>query len=109
MEECIGSLGNATAFSTTESDSGYRQIKIPEVDRHKTTFSRHHRSSRFIWMPIGLKNASSSFQRAVAIIKSEEKWGLALVYLDGIKVYSEPFTEYLVHVRFIRVLRQILG
>ena len=99
MHECIDSLGDATVFTTLDCTSGYWQVEIAERDRDKTTLASHSGLYRFLSMPVGLKNAPATFQRAVNIILSCVKWETALVYLDDVIVYSQTVTEHMVHVR----------
>ena len=99
MDECIDSLGDATVFTTLDCNSGYLQVEIAEEDRNKTSFASHSGLYRFLRMPFGLKNAPTTFQRAVDIILSRVKWDTALVYLDDVIVYSRTVTE---HIRTLR-------
>ena len=74
MDGCIDSLGDATVFTTPDCNSRYWQVEIAEEDRDKTTFASHCGLYRFIDMPLGLKNASGTFQRAVDINLYRVKW-----------------------------------
>ena len=60
-------------------------------------------------MPIGLKNAPATFQRAVDIIPSWVKWQHALVYLDDVIVYSKTVEAHFQHVREVLTLLQAAG
>jgi len=41
MDECIGSLGEATIFSTLDCKAGYCQAAIAPEDREETVFVCH--------------------------------------------------------------------
>lgn len=55
-DECIGSFGDTTVFSTLDDNSGYWKIEIDKRDRDKTAFTSHRSLFKFTSMPFGLKN-----------------------------------------------------
>lgn len=59
MEECIGSIVEATMFSTLEASSGYWQIEIVEKNRERKDFTSLRDLYQFNWMLFGLKCTSS--------------------------------------------------
>ena len=61
---------DAAVFTTLDCNSGYWQVPITPEDRDKTTFTTHLGSLRHLQMPLGLKNAPATFQRALDIILS---------------------------------------
>lgn len=78
MDECIGSPGEATVFSTLDANSGNWNVIIEDEYQEKTAFSSHRGLYRFIHMPIGLKNASETFQQTMDVIPASVKWQFAL-------------------------------
>lgn len=60
-------------------------------------------------MPLGLKNALTSFQRAVSSILSRVRWKFDLVHLEDIIVYLKSVSDHLVHVRTALALIQSGG
>jgi Reverse transcriptase (RNA-dependent DNA polymerase) len=70
MDECIDSLGEAVVFTTLDCNSGYWQIPVEPADREKTAFTSHLGIYQFRRLPFGLRNAPSTFQRAIDIILS---------------------------------------
>jgi Reverse transcriptase (RNA-dependent DNA polymerase) len=74
LDECIDILGNAVVFSTLDANSGYWKVSMHPDDRDKTTFTCHVGTFRFKRMPFGLRNAPSTFQRAVDVILSGVRW-----------------------------------
>jgi len=70
MDDFLDSLGNATVFYTLEWNFGYWKIPVAAADRYKTTLTSHMGLFRLLWLPLGLVNASASFQRALDIILS---------------------------------------
>jgi hypothetical protein len=98
MDECIDSLVDAVVLSTLDCNSCYWHIPLDEADRDKKTFCSHARTFRFLRMPLGLRNAPATFQRAIEIIISGLKWRTCLVYLDDIIIYSNSREDHYHHV-----------
>ena len=70
MDDCIESLGDAVVFTTLDCNSGYWQLPVAPEDQDKTTFTTQCGTFRYTRMPFGLKNAPSTFPRALDIILS---------------------------------------
>jgi len=106
MDECIGSLGEATIFSTLDCKAGYCQAAIAPEDREETVFVCHAGAYQYMRMPFGRRNPPATFQRALDIILSGVKWKSCLIYLNDVIVYSKTEDEHNVHVdRVLRPLR----
>ena len=60
-------------------------------------------------MPFGLKNAPSTFQRAMDIILAPAKWPFAIVYLDNIIIFSKTLEEHFEHIQVVMKLCQAAG
>jgi Reverse transcriptase (RNA-dependent DNA polymerase) len=88
LDECIDSHGVAIVFSTLDANYDYWQVSIRPEDRDMTTFTCHVGIFRFKRMPFGLRNAPSTFQRAMDVILSGLRWQKCLCYLDDIIVFS---------------------
>jgi Reverse transcriptase (RNA-dependent DNA polymerase) len=97
MDDFIDSLGDAAVFAALDCDSGYMQIPVNPEDRDKTTFTSNY-ECRFLRLPFGLRNAPSSFRRAIDIILSGVKWKTCLVYLDDVIVFSSSRQAHIEHV-----------
>jgi Reverse transcriptase (RNA-dependent DNA polymerase) len=65
-------------------------------DRDKTTFTCHVGTFRFKCMPFGLRNAPSTFQRAMDVILSGVRWQkcYCVCYLDDIIVLSSSMESH---------------
>ena len=70
MVDSIDSLGDTELFTTLDCNSGYLQVPVAPEDQDKTTFTTHFRTFRYTCMPLGLKNAPATFQRALDVILS---------------------------------------
>ena len=57
IEESLGAVGNAEWFSTLDLASGFNQVAMDPVDRHKTAFITPLGLYEYNRMPFGLTNA----------------------------------------------------
>ena len=81
-------MGGQEAYSFTDGFYGYHQIRIHEVDRHKTTFAIEWGSFQYTVMPFGLKNAPAIFSRVVVEVFKEFIHKLLVVYFDDWTVFG---------------------
>jgi hypothetical protein len=63
-------------------------------DRDKTTFTCHVGTFRFKRMRFWLRDAPSTFQRAMDVILSEARWQKCLCYLDDTIVFSSSMESH---------------
>eukprot|EP00170_Pyropia_yezoensis_P002053 contig_8751_g2057 len=104
MDDCIDFLGDATLFSTLDCNASYWQITLADEDKDKTNFTCHMGLFRCKRLPFGLTYAPATFERAIDIILSGQRWRTCLVYLDDIIVFSETPAEHLEHLREVLAL-----
>lgn len=76
----------------------YWRVKVDGRSRDKTALALHRRLQKSIPMPFGLPNAPSTFQRSMNTIQSLVKKQFALVYLDGVVIFSKPSEQHIDHV-----------
>lgn len=74
MDKCVDLLGKVNVFSTLGPSSGYWQIKIEDADKDASAITFHHGLYRFFCMPVGLRNATSTFHGSIEVIISSVKW-----------------------------------
>lgn len=73
--------------------SNYHQIKINEVDTHKTAFSTKSGHYEYLRMPFGLSSAPATFSRAMkSVLMGLEEMSTA--YLDDIVVRGSSLRDY---------------
>ena len=68
MDLLIDSATGSTMFSFMDGFSGYNQIRMAPKDAEKTAFRTPTGNFYYIVMPLGLKNASATYQRAMTAI-----------------------------------------
>lgn len=89
MDDYIISSGKAIAFSTLDTNSGYRQVKIDEKHRDIKSSTSRHGLNQFNRMSFGLRNALGAFQCTMNVILSSVKWHFAIVYVEDIAIFSK--------------------
>jgi Reverse transcriptase (RNA-dependent DNA polymerase) len=98
-------MSQARYFSTMDIASAFWQIPMYPDDVHFTRFITAGGKYEWLWMPFGLMNASSTFQRFM----DEVLQGLDFVvaYLDDVFVFSRTWKDHCVHITtiFDRFLR----
>ena len=104
MEDCLDILGEARLFTTLEALWGYWQVPIAELDRNETTFTSHMGTLRYKRMPFGLRNAPTTFQRALDIILSGVRWKTCLIYIDDVVIFSKTEEEHFAQVIHVLTL-----
>ena len=71
-------------FSSLDLAKGFWQIKIAEVDRHKTAFTTLYGQYRFNRLPFGLNSSPGAFQSVMQPVLGDLLWENCLVYVDDI-------------------------
>lgn len=89
-----------------ECKSGYHQIKLAEVDIHKTTFSSPGGLYEWLVLPFGRKNAPSQFRcRMDTIFKPYIPF--IVNYIDDFVVFSYTMQEHLQHIqKFTEIIQK---
>lgn len=92
-------LFGSTNCSTLDLSSAYHQIPVNEEGKNKTSIITSFGLFLFNFMPFGLKNLSSTFQRFM----NEVMFDLPFIfcYIDNILIFSKSENEHLQHVKTV--------
>lgn len=77
-------LGEASYFSKLDLKTGFHQIRISPKDTNKTAFKIKYGHYEFLVMPMGLRDAPSTFQALMNDIFSDIIDDYLVIYLDDI-------------------------
>ena len=81
--------------------AGFTQLSIKPEDREKLAFRSHRGLYQFKRMPFGYQNGPAVFQRVMQGILAPYLWIFALVYIDGIVIFSKSFEDHLIHLELV--------
>lgn len=96
INDVLDKLGNCQYFSTLDLASGFYQVEMDPKDIPKTAFNVENGHYEFLRMPMGLKNAPSTFQRVMDNVLKDLQNVVCLVYLDDIVVFSTSLQEHII-------------
>ncbi|MBW0569557.1 hypothetical protein O181_109272 [Austropuccinia psidii MF-1] len=98
MNQLTNVFNGSSIFSKIDLRGAYSLLRIKEADERLTCLRTEYGSFEYWVMPFGLTNAPASFQRLVNHIFQDCLDVYAVVYLDGIMVYSKSEEEHVTHV-----------
>ena len=94
IDRALEHLSGSQWYSTFDMLSGYWQVKLTPDTIEKTAFSVPGKGHfEFVVVPMGATNAPAHFQRVMDLALHGLTWGICLVYLDDIIVFSNTFDE----------------
>jgi hypothetical protein len=96
IDKCVGS----EVFSFMDGFSGYNQIQIKPEDQHKMTFICPWGNFSYRKIPVSLKNAGATFQRAMNFAFHDLKH-IVEAYLDNLATHSRKRVDHVIHLRVV--------
>ena len=100
MEEIIDCLGEAMYVSTLDLNKGFHQVPMKPDDIEKTAFCTPWGKYEYLFMPFGLRNAPSTFQRLMDLVL-DDLLDFVRSYIDDIAIFSKTWTEHLQHLKSV--------
>ena len=101
ITDILDRLGRAQYFSTLDLASGFHQIEMEKDSIEKTAFSVDNGHYEYLRMPFGLKNAPSTFQRAMDEVLKELQNKICMVFMDDIIIFSVGLQEHIQNIKLV--------
>ena len=100
IEEILDLLATAKYISKIDLTKGFHQIPVKPEDSPKTAFCTPWGKYEFCFMPFGLRNGPSVFQRLMDTLLHKEK-AISQVYIDDIAVFSSSWEDHCKHIGIV--------
>ena len=89
IDDLFNQLKGASIFLKIDLRSGYHQLRIKDVDVHKTTLRVRYGHYEFLVMSFGLKNAPTTFMDLMNHVFRLYVDQFVIVFIDNILMYSK--------------------
>ena len=101
IDDLFDQLKSASIFSKIDLRSGYHQLRIKDVDVHKTMFRTRYEQYEFLVMPFGLTNTPTAFMDLMNRVFRPYVDQFFVVFIDDILVYSKNRKSHDTHLRVV--------
>ena len=99
INEILHSLGGAKVFSTLDLKSAFHQIRLDPETKHYTAFSVGNEKFEYSCLPFGMATSPSVYQCLMSRVLQSLLGSAVFCYIDDIVVFSENYTEHMIHLR----------
>ena len=99
FDDLFDQLKGASVFSKIDLRSGYHQLRIKDVDVHKTTFRMLYGHYEFLVMSFGLTNVPTAFMDLINRVFRPYVDRFVMVFIDDILLYSKDQEDHDTHLR----------
>ena len=96
VEDMFSKLNRATYFTMLDLRASYHHIPLDKPSIPKTAFNSPFGKYEYVKVPFGLAQAPAYFQELMTGILKD--FNFAIVYLDGIIIFSKTLQEHLSHI-----------
>lgn len=86
-------------ISMLDGFSSYNQVLVNKDDQHKTTFTTAKGTFKYLRIPLGLLNASATFQRAIDYAFRDPMGQIIEIYQDDLAMFSKERDSHVKHLK----------
>ena len=99
IDDLFDQLKGARVYSKIDICTGYHQLRVREIDIHKTAFRTWYGHFEFTVMAFGLTNAPAAFMDLMHRVFQTYLDKFVVVFVDDILIYSQSEDEHEDHLR----------